>query len=254
MKKVLKAVGGFFVGIWNWIKNTAWVQPLLIVGIIFGVIFSIRPIVDGITNAVNSQDTSMDFYKNAKKSLNKAENSAADKLIDNIYAKHQDASVKSEYGEKFFVAFVSNSCSECKSARPGFEYLKAKFKKSYKPDDGRDFKLYTIFTDETTDETTTRQSAFVQFLDRQSAFFEEAGEVAINSQYYMNDQISKSDIDAMANADRNDFLTPTIILVDYEVGGISEVMFGVGSDGDTKYEKAQLLLDCWNHKGDFAEK
>jgi hypothetical protein len=39
--KVLKAIGDFFVRIWRWIKETAWVQPLLIVGAIFAIIFSI---------------------------------------------------------------------------------------------------------------------------------------------------------------------------------------------------------------------
>ena len=32
---ILKAIGAFFVKIWRWIKDTAWVQPLLIVGAIF---------------------------------------------------------------------------------------------------------------------------------------------------------------------------------------------------------------------------
>ena len=38
---ILKSIGAFFVRIWRWIKETAWVQPLLIVGAIFAVIFSI---------------------------------------------------------------------------------------------------------------------------------------------------------------------------------------------------------------------
>ena len=38
---ILKSIGAFFVKIWHWIKETAWVQPLLIVGAIFAVIFSI---------------------------------------------------------------------------------------------------------------------------------------------------------------------------------------------------------------------
>ncbi len=41
---ILKAIGGFFTKLWRWIKETAWVQPLLIVGAIFAVIFSIPKI------------------------------------------------------------------------------------------------------------------------------------------------------------------------------------------------------------------
>lgn len=62
MDKVFKAIGRFFKKIWDWIKTTAWVQPLLIVGIIFGIIFSINPIVNAIKGAINSDDTG-EFYE-----------------------------------------------------------------------------------------------------------------------------------------------------------------------------------------------
>ena len=62
MDKVFKAIGRFFKKIWEWIKSTAWVQPLLIVAIIFGIIFSINPIVNGIKGLVD-QDTTGEFYK-----------------------------------------------------------------------------------------------------------------------------------------------------------------------------------------------
>jgi len=56
--KFLKALGTPFVKLWRWIKETAWVQPLLIVGIIFGVIFSIP----SITSWVSSWDFGDDTY------------------------------------------------------------------------------------------------------------------------------------------------------------------------------------------------
>ena len=57
--KFLKAIATPFVAIWRWIKETAWVQPLLIVGAIFGVIFSIP----SITSWVKSWDFGDDTYK-----------------------------------------------------------------------------------------------------------------------------------------------------------------------------------------------
>ena len=48
--KFLKILDTPFVKLWGWIKDTAWVQPLLIVGCIFGVIFSIPYISKGIQN------------------------------------------------------------------------------------------------------------------------------------------------------------------------------------------------------------
>ena len=41
---ILRKIATPFVAIWRWIKETAWVQPLLIVGIIFAIIFSIPSI------------------------------------------------------------------------------------------------------------------------------------------------------------------------------------------------------------------
>ena len=63
MDKIFKAIGGFFKKIWEWIRQTAWVQPLLIVGIIFGLIFSINPIINAIQSAVNASNDG-EFYYN----------------------------------------------------------------------------------------------------------------------------------------------------------------------------------------------
>lgn len=52
---------GFF-GLISWVKNTAWVQPLLIVGVIFGVILCIKPAINWIGGIFNP-DESFQFYK-----------------------------------------------------------------------------------------------------------------------------------------------------------------------------------------------
>lgn len=54
----LKKLATPFISLWRWIKETAWVQPLLIVGIIFAVIFSIP----SITSWVSSWDFGDDTY------------------------------------------------------------------------------------------------------------------------------------------------------------------------------------------------
>ena len=84
MKKVLSVIGGFFVSIWRWIKETAWVQPLLIVGIIFGVIFAIPPIVSGINSIRERNESAETYYRKFQLSLAGAENSAADNLFKEI--------------------------------------------------------------------------------------------------------------------------------------------------------------------------
>ncbi len=69
MDKFFKAIGRFFKGIWDWIKSTAWVQPLLIVVIVFAVIFSFSsssPLMKWIKGLSNT-DTTGEFYDQHKK-------------------------------------------------------------------------------------------------------------------------------------------------------------------------------------------
>lgn len=254
---VLKAIGAFFVKIWNWIKETAWVQPLLIVGLIFGVIFSIPSIVNGITALNDDLNSDENFYRGYQKSLVDNTASEADKLTNYIWDRTEgnevSASDKATYGDKFFLVYVASDCDACKTAREGFEVLRDNFGSSYQPDDKLDFKMYTIFADEVTSDTTTTQTAFVQYMIRFSYFFEEAAGVGYASDYYLNGKISDTDLGHVENIDPDDFTTPTIMLVDFTETspeqGVSEIMFSVS--GDNSYKKAELLLDCWNHSGDF---
>ena len=68
MGKVLKVIGTPFIKLWTWIKETAWVQPLLIVGIIFAVIFSIPSITSWVQSWNFGSDT-YTFLQNKKLSL-----------------------------------------------------------------------------------------------------------------------------------------------------------------------------------------
>lgn len=242
--------------IWNWIKETAWIQPLLIVGIIFGVIFSIKPITDAVTAAIENSASSDAFYSEYGLSLEKGEDSEADVFTRSIEEQMNDSTSGHKYGDKFFLAYVSNDCAGCEEAQGGFETLKNNFKGSLSPKDGLDFEMYTINTSEQTDDTTSSKSAFVQYMDRNPYFFEEAGGVGQESAYYLNGHLSDADLDVLRDADPDNFLTPTILLIDFTSTspsyGISEVMFGVTGDNDM--QKAQLLLDCWNHDGEFTDK
>lgn len=254
---VLKAIGAFFVRIWRWIKETAWVQPLLIVGIIFAVIFSIPSIVNGITSLNESLSSSEAYYHKFQESLVDGAQSNADKLTDNILDMAKNPSAESKYGDKFFLMFVSEDCTSCKEAKNGFSTLESHFGDSLQPKDKKPFKMYTIFTDEVTSDTTTKETAFVQYMDRNSTFFEEAAGDGYQTDYYLNGKITDADLKTVESVDPDNFLTPTIMLIDYEnqeeTGGtISEIMFGVTGDND--WQKANVLLDCWNHEGDFKAK
>ena len=75
MKKVLRAIGGFFAKIGRWIANTAWVQPLLIVGGIFAIIFSIPYIKNWVKSWGEEEevDEDLEYYKNRAVSCEGAE-------------------------------------------------------------------------------------------------------------------------------------------------------------------------------------
>lgn len=54
--KIGQGIKKGFLGLISWIKNTAWIQPLLIVGLIFGVILSIKPFVSWVGEVLNPDE------------------------------------------------------------------------------------------------------------------------------------------------------------------------------------------------------
>lgn len=267
--KILKAIGGVFVKIWRWIKNTAWVQPLLIVGIIFGVIFSIPAISNGIQGLISGANSADAFYHNFQKSMQGDKDSAAEVLLDNYRKNFDDWKEHPDHvpteQNKFFLMFTSSNNAATKDIKAGFEVLRDNWNSTLSPTNkDEQFKLYTIFTDEVTTSTTPEESAFSKFLSHRYTFFEEASEVGYGSNYYLNKKITDEDLDNLATPGPDNFKIPTIILVDWrkydtneiykddvdKEPGISQVMFDV--PGDTSWAKASLLRDCWNNKGDFS--
>lgn len=260
---VLRAIGSFFKKIWDWIRQTAWIQPLLIVGVIFGVIFSIPSIVKAVKASKKEKSTYAAYYHNFKLSLEGGENSDADKFTTDLFnamngKEDEFRAAHSDVGDKFFVAYVAKDCDKCESAKEGFKQFEDKFSKYVDEGETNKFHLVTIFTDDETSETTDTQTAFVQYLERHQDFFQEVGSRASEFDYVKQEHVSESDITAMETADPDDFLTPTIFLVELgntgkalEFGsGVTELMFGVS--GSDKSSKAMTLSDCWRHAGDFS--
>jgi hypothetical protein len=259
MKPIGLFFGKIFGGLWNWIKETAWVQPLLIVGSIFAIIFSIPTItewVNGIAESINSPES---YYRNFQKTLEGEEDSDAQKLIDSMMDNDD------EFGEKFMVAFVQVTCQFCKEAQPAFKELVENTSRYYgtqesdsisevTKDQFGTFKFYTIFIDETYDfpeDTTT--TPFERFLQRNSAFLERTAEVARNSPFKVNDQLSEAQIDILESGESNAISTPTVIMYDLSDNspeeGISELLISV--PGANFYDKAVTLSDAWMHRNLF---
>lgn len=267
---VLTAIGAFFKKIWDWIKQTAWVQPLLIVGIIFGVIFSIPSIVNAIKDAQKSDKAIDNYYYQYQLSLDGGENSEAykdTKVINDAFKKVDAGSftaadrkvVEDTFGtSKFFLVYVESSCENCAKSKGGFSVLENRWNttastEAFYAKDAMDFKIVTIFIDEITSESTSTKTAFQQYFEVYSDFFELANEAAQNTAYFDNGGVTESDLEVFVNPDP--FLAPAILLIDFSdtkvtvQQGVSEVTFG--AKGDSDYDRAEFLLDCWNHEGEF---
>ena len=268
---VLRAIGKFFARIGRWIKETAWVQPLLIVGGIFAIIFSIPYIVKGVSSWFDQKGTaSENFYSKFQVSLNGAtkQDSDADKLINYLSARAEGTATEEQinkYGDQFFLSIVKEGCSGCEETYPGFETLQnnwntGNFAVSEKA--SKDFKLYTINVSETVDdELRNDETAFDVFWNNHPDFFEEAVTVTEGSYYYVYKGGSGSDYASLLEKinDLENFQTPTTFMIDFKAEsskeyGICDIIFNFDgkNSGSSSYALAGTLIDCWNHAGVFA--
>ena len=257
---ILRAIGNFFVRIGRWIKNTAWIQPLLIVGGIFGIIFSIPYITKWVGTWFDSDTDAEVYYKKHKLSLSKAEvhDSKVDHLFD--YLKEgKDSSYASTFGDKFFVTFVQEGCSSCEERYGGFETLQENWGKGEFAGLDGSFKLYTIFVD---DENDDNEKLFKEVFERPEVMniFETAAadlQVKDTHPYALNCANSSSygtDLENLTNAD--EISTPTTFLIDFTdnapswttENGIREVLFSFESTGgNDNYARARTLRNAWSN-------
>ena len=273
MKNVLRAIGGFFAKIGRWIANTAWIQPLLIVGGIFAVIFSIPYIKSAIENAqIDTTDYDYAYYTSSDHKLGLEKDGKAEKLIQYLGeddSEEKFSKINSAYGSKFFLAFVKKDCDACKECVEGYKYFE-----SHKSELGYEgnFKLWTIVVDET-DEDDEKTYLAKDILKRNIEFFDKIaasyGEESASSSYalYKNvDSIASTyrsnckDLPKSILEDSNGITTPTIFMYDYEkivadptclnVSGVTAVLYDytqLVTGEKNNVTKGQLLRDCWNY-------
>ena len=263
---VLRAIGGFFVKIGRWIKETAWIQPLLIVGGIFAIIFSIPYISSWVSSWFSDANAATNFYKGYKVSLSGADTNESDAntLFSYMESDTKSESDKKKWGEKFFVVFVQEDCAGCESIYKGFEALYNNWGKGEFAKDGSNesFKMYTLFidTEETIDDTT--QNLFKKyFFNQYDQSFEDIIAVMQESNYVKNLSSSTSYLNDLYTLDDVDtFASPTVFLYDAKFDGnatqlgVNEVLFTVeGKGGESgAYPIARTLFDCWYHQDIFS--
>jgi len=109
--KIGRGIKKGFLGLINWIKNTAWIQPLLIVGVIFAAILCIKPVINRVGEIFNP-DESFVFYRENKTTMEKAKEKALEQkdgtVILIFYADSNSACTSVEKSIKNFQASHSN--------------------------------------------------------------------------------------------------------------------------------------------------
>ena len=280
--KFLKILATPFIKLWGWIRDTAWVQPLLIVGCIFAVIFSIPYISKGIQNLSKSEEDTMKFYNNNRLSMSGAykDNSDAGKFLyaysnaqnaweDYNNSKNLEDSKKTlsefsdKYGDKFFFILAKSSCDACENISTGLEYLKNNQSKY----DVKGVKLHTIVVDQDLskndeDDNYKTDSAFKMIYDNYSGAFDNFYDAGRNGSYYtsnVSDYSSYVDNLETLHGKVEDIKVPLVIMVDLSKDDNGEYMMK-GYDyiatqvffeitGDTKYDRASSFADCWKYYG-----
>lgn len=114
----MKKVKEFFKKIGAYIKNTAWIQPILIVIVIFVILFSLNPL----TAAIKKGWTNLT-------SVNKMEKITYQEYVEKVYAAEED----------FVVVFVTKGSEVCADLYDSMnQYLKSDAYKS------AEFKVYCV--------------------------------------------------------------------------------------------------------------
>ena len=272
--KILSAIGGFFARIGRWIKETAWIQPLLIVGAIFAVIFAIPHIIDGVKGWFDESDAANKYFAKYQLSLKNGDVVPEGKYtgtskVDELFGYLEDGEVdkiKSTYGEKFFVAVVEEDSSSCKDLYGGLKMFQEKFNKNaeFNGLEGK-FKLHTIYKDaiSTVDDET---KLFDTVWSHHYELFEDFAttgylENTWYAQYksYGNDQYQKSFV-GNSESSSCPISAPLLMFFDYtdanlikpenqRIKGLSDVIFTL--DGSSELEKARTLKNCWSHSDIF---
>ena len=269
--KVLSAIGRFFARIGRWIKETAWIQPLLIVGAIFAIIFAIPHIINGVKGLFDESDAAEKYFAKYQLDLKNADDgnngsSQVDKLFTYIID-GDESKVKSEYAERFFIAFVEKDNSSCKDLYGGLKTFQDKWSdKNAEFNLGNEwgsFKLYTIYMDSisTNDDET---NLFDKVWDHHYELFETMsdGTYLPNTWYAKNKGYNESNYASAFTSDKDKecpMSAPTLFYFDYseknpvenqKIKGLSDVIFTV--DGSSDLERARTLKNCWTHADKFG--
>ena len=263
---ILKSIGAFFVRIWRWIKETAWVQPLLIVGAIFAVIFSIPYITEwaaswnqsGKGAFYSSYQLSLEGEDTADATISKADaiTAAIEKANDFAYT-NDDNSKKSkaeleaiqtanyadiikDYGEKFYLVYMADDNNAASEFEEGFKFLSDNWNNQsfgLKANDITDlkFRLHVINSSEESsndsefEKNPAQTTAWKRYLINYTGLFNIAGPwLYEHMPMVINGSLSEDKFNSfsISSAD-SDFPVPTVCLCDFTLEAIADGRAGL---------------------------
>lgn len=280
----LKKLGTPFVALWRWIKETAWVQPLLIVGVIFAIIFSIP----SITSWVQSWDFGDDKYnwlENKQLSLEGITDEKIDGEAADFFSTFEEAqsfwkndnkdearkTMKSYTGDadKLFLYFVQEqeSASNINEANKYLVEEAWKNKVISRAEEAGievkgSFQYRTIFTDQTIEDKDGEyiyesHTAFEYLLKSREfeSFYSTIYSAYQNTAYYQNiiaDKVEnvkpesyQSSINSLRTTTNPN--APTLFIIDLSDDSKNDIVSNIvfSIDGSNKYARADFLANAW---------
>ena len=280
----LKKLGTPFVALWRWIKETAWVQPLLIVGVIFAIIFSIP----SITSWVQSWDFGDDKYnwlENKQLSLEGITDEKIDGEAADFFSTFEEAqsfwkndnkdearkTMKSYTGDadKLFLYFVQEN-DAANNINEANKYLVEEAWKNKVTSRAEEagievkgsFQYRTIFTDQTIEDKDGEyiyesHTAFEYLLKSREfeSFYSTIYSAYQNTAYYQNiiaDKVTGVQLDSYQSSINSLRTTtnpsaPTLFIIDLSDDSKNDIVSNIvfSIDGSDKYARADFLANAW---------
>lgn len=280
----LKKLGTPFVALWRWIKETAWVQPLLIVGVIFAIIFSIP----SITSWVQSWDFGDDKYnwlENKQLSLEGITDEKIDGEAADFFSTFEEAqslwkndnkdearkTMKSYTGDadKLFLYFVQEN-PDANNINEANKYLVEEAWKNKVTSRAEEagievkgsFQYRTIFTDQTIEDKDGEyiyesHTAFEYLLKSREfeSFYSTIYSAYQNTAYYQNiiaDKVEKVEPESYQSSINSLRTTtnpsaPTLFIIDLSDNSKNDIVSNIvfSIDGSDKYARADFLANAW---------
>lgn len=254
------------VAAWEWFKEAAWLQVLLIVGVVVGLVIAIPFVVQGVVNALNRNDSN--FFESHRIKFADFERyvSGEDTSCNGTVGIHNESGA---YGvstteEGFVVMFYKQNDSDCTSLQGRIETWYNNFNKNY--GDGNlkfytiDVSWYTSDKNKTGDyegDKTKYDNPFIT-LDQQQIVQDAITDVYLNQdEVHKSSVVTESDLKARLDTDKNSktLETPLFLTYTHEKGqkgypmnNPNKVIFNtIGSLSSTSdADVAMLMLDIYN--------